>query len=354
LELGGQFHVARNMPYVMKRGLNVSFKICIIGCGNMAINGHGPSYRKYAALYPDVELAACCDIDEMKASFFKREFGFGKFYTDMDVMLDTEKPDAVCMVVPAHLTSTLAVKILEKGYPLLLEKPPGMNRNETIDIIRAARKRNVSNQVAFNRRYIHLVRQLKGLLEEHNGIDRSMNIQYKMLRVGRKDIDFATTAIHGIDLVRFLAASDYRTIRFHYQEMDHIGKNVVNVNMFCEFESGAYAQLGFFPVSGSIAEHLEINVYNHTFSLNLPLEASMASPGRLLYKENNEVKMEFADRDILESMEGFVLSGFYEENKSFFEDIRNGRKPTGDIESGLQSVEIVDCIRNRIPEYRLG
>ena len=48
----------------------MSFKICIIGCGNHASSVHGPSYKKYALLHSDVELSACCDVDLDKAKRF--------------------------------------------------------------------------------------------------------------------------------------------------------------------------------------------------------------------------------------------------------------------------------------------
>jgi hypothetical protein len=47
----------------------------------------------------------------------------------------------------------------------------------------------------------------------------------------------------------------------------------------------------------------------------------------------------------------YMASGFYGENASFFDDLRAGRRPCGDIRSGLQSVEIADCLRQRCPEY---
>ena len=120
----------------------MNFKICMVGCGNMAIGNHGPACRKYAMLHPDTQLAACCDIDEGKAVAFKQEFGFSRHYTDLDLMLDTEKPHAVCMVVPVNLTKRLSCRILEKGYPLIMEKPPGMNREETLEMISAANIKN--------------------------------------------------------------------------------------------------------------------------------------------------------------------------------------------------------------------
>lgn len=330
----------------------MSFKICVIGCGYMAYNGHGPSYKKYAMLHPDTELAACCDIDESKAKAFKEEFGFLRYYTNMDMMLDSETPHAVCLIVPVKLTFPLTLKILEKGYPLLLEKPPGMNKNETMEMIQAAERLSIPNQVAFNRRYIPLVKKLKDILELQNGSKETMNIHYEMLRVGRKDSDFASTAIHGIDVVKFLAASNYKSVRFHYQEMEYVGRSVTNIFMDCDFESGAVARLSFCPVTGMLSERIEVNTYQHTYYLTLPIGSSIDLPGKLTHMENGKVGLELTGSDLSGCLDEFVLSGFYNENEVFFKDIRNGRRPSGDIESGLQSVEIADCIRNRIKEYK--
>lgn len=125
---------------------------------------HGPLLKSYSMRYPDVELAACCDINKEKALFVQQELEFSRYYTDIDLMLDSEKPHAVCMVVPEKLTSRLSCKILEKGYSLIMEKPPGSNRKETMEMICAAERCSTPNQVAFNRRYMPLVRKLKKLL----------------------------------------------------------------------------------------------------------------------------------------------------------------------------------------------
>lgn len=328
----------------------MSFKICIAGCGYMAFNGHGPSYRKYADLNSDVELTACCDVDESRAMSFRNKFGFLRHYTDMDLMLDTERPQAVCLIVPVNLTFPLSVGILKKGYPLLLEKPPGLNKYETMEMVDAANKWNIPNMVAFNRRFMPLVIKLKELLEQLP-LDKSLSIDYRMLRVGRKDPDFSTTAIHGIDIVRYLAASDYRTVHFSYQQLTDAGENVVNIFMDCEFESGATARLGICPVAGMVAERLEINSLQHTFQVNLPLAGSKDIPGRLSHFYKGNTVLELNGINLSGNSDEFVLNGFYDENKIFFDDIRSGRKPANDILSAVQSVEIADCIRNRLPEW---
>ena len=83
----------------------MSFTICTIGCGSHASAVHGPSYQKYKRLHADVRLAACCDVNEQAAANYRNTFGFERYYTDLDRMLDAEKPDAVGLVVPVELTA---------------------------------------------------------------------------------------------------------------------------------------------------------------------------------------------------------------------------------------------------------
>ncbi|HHU79061.1 MAG TPA: Gfo/Idh/MocA family oxidoreductase [Clostridiales bacterium] len=325
----------------------MSFKICTIGCGSMASSGHGPSYKRYAALHKDTVLAACCDLDEEKASAFRSKFGFQRHYRDFELMLDTEKPDAVCLVVPEHLTAPLSVRILENGYPLLMEKPPGLEPADTERMIQAAEKHNTPNQVAFNRRYMPMVSKLK----EMTAGEKIHNLRYDFYRTGRFDDDFAATAIHGIDTVRHLAGSDYSCIRFDYQPLPEFGPNVANIMMHCRFESGAEAQLNFSPVSGVIVERAVINSYDNTWFMNLPAWNAADFPGRLVHYHRGSLAADVSGDELSES-DMYLTNGFYHENESFFEDIRAGRRPAGDLKSALQSVEISDCIRKRISEYR--
>ena len=44
-------------------------------------------------------------------------------------------------------------------------------------------------------------------------------------------------------------------------------------------------------------------------------------------------------------------NGFYHENAAFFDTIRAGQRPVGDVASGLQAVEIADAVRQRLPSW---
>ena len=326
----------------------MSFRICTIGCGGMATSCHGPSYKKYAELNEGVELTACCDLFEEKAKEFMQKFGFVKYYTDIDKMLDTEKPDAVCLVAPVNLTMPLSIRLMEKGYPIIMEKPPGLDREETLKMINAAKKYNVPNQVAFNRRYAPVIREGYSILKQFKP-EKIENIRYDFYRVGRKDADFSTTTIHGIDTVKFLARSDYEYVSFTYQELPNTP--IGNIFLNGRFKSGATFQINFCPASGIVMERATVSLYSNTVFINVPVLGSVDAPGKVMHLSNNEIVKEITGYELGEFESMFEYSGFYAENAEFFDCIREGRRPEGDIRSGLQSVEIADCIRKKLPEY---
>ena len=330
----------------------MTFKICVIGCGQLANSHHGPAYVKYAQDNPDTELAACCDVIEQRAADFSSRFGFRRHYTDPLRMLEVENPGAVCMVVPPPITSRLACQILTLKYPLLIEKPPGLTVAETDQMIEAARLSGSPNQVAFNRRYTPLVTFVKKLLLENVTQGNVQHMQYDFYRIGRADADFSTTAFHGIDTARFLAGSDYARISFHYQELPALGPTTANVLMDCTFESGITAQICFCPASGAVIERATIHALDQIFFLNLPIWNAFDSPGSVVHVKKGEIVGTYSGPEVSTGVEDFVLNGFYQENALFFDDIRSGCRPWGNIESGRQSVEIAQFIRERRDNYK--
>ena len=324
----------------------MAFKICTVGCGAMATRGHGPSFQKYARGHEDVILAGCCDLDPVKAEAYRAKFGFEKYYTDMDTMLKTEKPDAVSLVVPVALTEKLSTHVMEMGIPVILEKPPGMDREQTLRMMEVADRTGVFNQVSFNRRFMPIVRRCKELRQ---GMQAQL-WQYEFYRVNRRDPDFSTTSIHGIDTMKFLAGSDYKSIRFHYCPNQENPELVPVITLECDFKDGQAGRITFAPATGISAERCTMHGTNEMIYATFPYHGSKGSldeNGLITIARNGEI----IHQEPGEEAEGFVENGFYGENAHFFDCIRAGIRPTDDIASGLQAVEIADCIRKRKEAY---
>lgn len=323
-------------------------KLCVIGCGGMATHGHGPAFQKYAREKESIRLAACCDIDAGRAEEFRRKFGFARSYTDMDQMLRIEKPDAVSLIVPVPLTEQMTIKLLEAGIPVILEKPPGMTREQTLRMMDVAVRTGTPHQVAFNRRYMPIVQKFRELRQAC----RPHMWQYDFYRCGRRDTDFSTTSIHGIDTVRFLAGQDYESVQIQYLPNPAGEEFVPTILLDCRFRDGQMGRITFVPGSGISAERCMMHGANENIFATLPYHGGggpLDGRGSIQYAKNHEtVLFESAP----ETEEIFVSNGFYGENVHFLECVQRGIRPVDDIASGLQAVEIADCIRNGKTEGR--
>jgi len=85
--------------------------------------------------------------------------------------------------------------------------------------------------------------------------------------------------------------------------------------------------------------------------LHLPIWFAYDAPGLVVHVRKGEIVEQKTGPEVSSGTEDFVLNGFYGENTSFFNDLRMGRSPKGDIESGRQSVEIAQMIRERKSIY---
>jgi predicted dehydrogenase len=206
----------------------------------------------------------------------------------------------------------------------------------------------VAHQVGFNRRFVDVVVEARTILRSVGSVH---HVRYEMTRYDRREPDFSTTAVHGLDAVRFLAGSDYRHARFRYQELPHLGPGVANLFVDAEMASGAVAQLAFSPVGGVIHERATIQAEGHTLVLELPVADSADIPGRLTHVQRGRVMAELEGVPPERGGELFVLAGFHAQCEAFLDDVAAGRTPSPGLAESRQSVELADVLRRRVPEY---
>lgn len=321
------------------------FRICLIGCGQMTKDGHGLSCKKYAEERENVVLAACCDINRQAAEHVCSEYGFQRAYTDYLEMVDKEQPDVVLAVTPVELTREISVALLERKIPVLLEKPPGMDAEENQAIHEAAIRNNVPARVAFNRRYTPLLCALMEEIKEAG--TQILDVSCMFVRVGRKVSDFSTTAIHGIDTVRYIAGSEYSKVHLHYNDSIVEGIPVNNIQMTGVMQNGAMVSATFLPHGGCVVERISVTLVGYTFFLFLPVWSGTDTPGELVCMKDGVEYKRISGNDLIPEYTLFESNGYYAECRIFFDELRAGVRPVSDVITGKASVEIAQAIRER-------
>ena len=142
--------------------LEKTLKIGLIGTGRIANNAHMAGYHNMQ----NVEIVACCDIDEPKARDFAQRHGIPKVYTDYRDVLALPGLDAVDICTPNYLHAPMAVDALQKGLNVFCEKPDAVSVSEAERMARAARESGKVLMVMRNNRYLPAAQYLKKYIDD--------------------------------------------------------------------------------------------------------------------------------------------------------------------------------------------
>lgn len=152
----------------------MELKSAFLGCGPRA-RGHARAYE----LVKKGKLVAICDLDEERLKAFGEDFGIERRYTDIDEMLEKEKPDLLHIItlptVRVHLMTTAA----EHEVPVVIvEKPVGVQGEDYRQIkeLGAESKTRfvVNTQLHFHPRNLELKRDVaEGRIGEVRFMDAS-------------------------------------------------------------------------------------------------------------------------------------------------------------------------------------
>lgn len=317
----------------------MKLKFCMIGCGGHAYAAHGPAQQAAAAAIPGLQLAACCDRDPARAADYARAHGFSRHYTDIETMLARERPDAAAIVLPTEVVCPVAAPLLARGLPLLLEKPPGLTRGELERLIAAAETGGAPHLVAFNRRFMPVIARARQLLAKEFTRAEPWQITYELIRFDRREPDFSTTAIHGIDTGLFLAGSPLQNARLGWLPYPRLGPGVAALWMEAQCVSGTRLRWNMNPVAGLIAERIAVHGVGRSLLLELPVRKDAGAGSLSLWR---------ADREVLR--ETFIppdQEGFLQETVAFVEGLLAGRPAGPRLGDCLQQIDLMEALRAR-------
>jgi len=133
-------------------------KVAVIGAGNWGRN----HVRTLAAL-PEADLVAVCDADPGRRSAVERQYP-AVFTTD-EVAKALDKADAAVVATPAAFHPEHARCAIERGMPVLVEKPFALSVRESEEMAEFADKKNVPVVVGHLLLFHAAVERLKSLID---------------------------------------------------------------------------------------------------------------------------------------------------------------------------------------------
>jgi predicted dehydrogenase len=123
----------------------------------------GRNHLRVISSHPDTILAAVADptAEVLEAAVAQTR---ARGFADPLVMIATAELDGVVVAAPTNNHSALALAAIERGLPVLVEKPLAATVDDAIAIVAAARKRGVRVQVGHVERYNPAVLEMGRLI----------------------------------------------------------------------------------------------------------------------------------------------------------------------------------------------
>ena len=188
-----------------------SLKIAVVGLGL------GRHFVRTLAGHSDVDCLILCDADADRSEELRQAHPeVSAIYEQLGVMLEKERPDAVCVVTPDHLHRPHSTLCMESGSHVLQTKPLATNLDDARAIVASAEATGKKLMVAHERRFRPQCQRVKALIEEgeigdliHLRVDAIADKRgqfkrapwYASPEAGRSALN--GTGIHEVDLIRY-------------------------------------------------------------------------------------------------------------------------------------------------------
>ena len=179
----------------------------------VAVVGTGFWGKNHARIYKELsstELIAICDINSERAKAVSEQFGV-KAYTDSNQMLKDKEVEAVSVCTWSTYLAEEALKALNAGKHVLVEKPMATNSKQAQELHELAQQNGLHLTVGFLTRFIPGVQFIREAIQKKQVGDlvcaTSKRVNPWPERIGDVGV-VKDSAIHDIDVMRFISRQD--------------------------------------------------------------------------------------------------------------------------------------------------
>jgi UDP-N-acetylglucosamine 3-dehydrogenase len=192
----------------------------------VAVIGTGAWGKNHARVYkelPSTELIAVCDVNAERAKTMANQYGV-KAYSNSTQMLKDKNIEAVNVCTWSTHLAKEALKALNAGKHVLVEKPMAINTQQAEKLVKTAEENGLHLTVGFLMRFIPGLQHIRQSVETKK-IGELVCATAKRVsqwpeRIGDVGV-VKDTAIHDIDVMRFISNEDPISVYAKMGSMKH-------------------------------------------------------------------------------------------------------------------------------------
>jgi predicted dehydrogenase len=315
--------------------VSARLRVGVIGVGAL-----GQHHARHLGSLNEVRLIGVHDVDSGRGERIAAELGTAAF-TDADELLGRVEAVTVAVPTPAH--AEVGMQALERGVPVLMEKPLAATLEEADTLIAAANRRGVQLQVGHIERYNRALRAAEGYLDGPRYIE-----SLRLAPFQPRGTDVAVVLdlmIHDLDLVLHLTGSTATEVRA--AGLPVLSSHLDIANARVEFANGAVALATASRVARERIRRLRLFQPNGYFSLDLATGGGEFMRVRDGWQPGTGRELsDVVERIVLEAPEADALAL---ELQSFVHAVRGQREVVVRGEEGRAALElalrVADAVR---------
>lgn len=338
----------------------MKLKVGVVGVGHF-----GAHHVRVFSRMSGIELCGVADISEERARYISQTYGV-PYYLDHKEL--AEHIEAVSIATPTETHYQIAKFYLERGYPVMVEKPMTNSLKEADHLVEIAEKNNVLLQVGHVERFNPVVVALQRYAHKPRFIECHRLSPYTFRS---KDIGVVLDLmIHDIDIV--LSLVDSKLVRVEAVGVDvvsHGKEDIANARLV--FEDGCVANITASRVSDKVMRKIRV------FSSDLYISMDYSQREAKIYRKSDLLKsgdidvskidsakisevrdLLFADLLTAETVTIEEYDPLEKELESFVKCVKEGLKPVVTGEHGKRAMEaawnILQEIKDSIQKYHAG
>ena len=277
-----------------------------------------------------------CELDEERGRQVATEYGIPHTYHSHREMLDREKLDLVYCIMNEGQVLEPALDCLGSGCHIMIEKPPGLNSEQTGQMLQAAEEADLWAMVGFQRRFAAVTQEGLRRVGRKGGSTLAIGTFNKP---DAGDTRLTTTlwndVCHAVDLVRFMAAGEAVEVTAYQDRL--AGDELDHYTALVRFDNGATGCVFGHRASGGRVLGFELHGIGVGCYARIPDEIVILEDGQTETLSGWEIAG--VNRDQVRHYDGQVAM-----HGHFIDCILDNKTPLTDLRDVINTAHLVDRI----------
>ncbi len=249
-------------------------EIAVVGVGHL-----GKEHARVYSRLPNAELVGVVDIDEERGKAVAKRVGTD-FFPSAEAL--GNRASAVSVVVPTSAHSEVASYFLDKGIPVMLEKPMAGDLDEAVALVDLSIKSKTLLQVGYVERFNPVVKAVEEypMVPRFIECHRLSNFNFRTKDTGV----ILDLMVHDIDIILHLAKSPVKRIEAVGTKIISSKEDIANARI--TFENGCVANITASRVS--FRPMRKIRLFSENVYISLDYEKQEA----IIYKKSPKLTID--------------------------------------------------------------